>query len=367
MGNRRATLAIIASYPPPNGGVSVHVRRLLPLLESSGLSYRVYNAVTESDDPPRVISVRRSRRLWMLRYALFGREPVVYVFSDRLSVWVITGFMAALRGKRVIVRLRNSVLPDLLDDSQRARRALASWAMRRMTAIVAVSESLASAAIRAGVEPRRVVHFPGFLPPDDEVLDRQSVTRDVWDFIESHDPVIAANGRVAWYRGQRLYGLDSLLDLTVRLKPRYPRVGVVVCFWDYESKDEESVSRLRERARSEGVSENILFNTQVGAFVPVLESSTVFVRPTVTDGDANSVREALYLGVPAVASDVVERPPGTVLFKTRDTDDLVGKVEEVLAGERATTAEAERASAQKRGAAYLDFLQSVVARTPPFA
>ena len=40
----------------------------------------------------------------------------------------------------------------------------------------------------------------------------------------------------------------------------------------------------------------------------MLRLTDVLLKPTNTDGDAISVREALYLGVPVVASDVVERP-----------------------------------------------------------
>ena len=60
----------------------------------------------------------------------------------------------------------------------------------------------------------------------------------------------------------------------------------------------------------------------------VMSQCDLFVRPTFADGDANSVREALSLGIPVVASDVGNRPPGTVLFRTGDVDDLAAKIEE---------------------------------------
>src|SRR6185436_20225577 len=40
----------------------------------------------------------------------------------------------------------------------------------------------------------------------------------------------------------------------------------------------------------------------------VIAKSDAFVRPTTVDGDAISVREALALGVPTVASDAAHRP-----------------------------------------------------------
>jgi glycosyltransferase involved in cell wall biosynthesis len=56
----------------------------------------------------------------------------------------------------------------------------------------------------------------------------------------------------------------------------------------------------------------------------------VFVRPTLKDGDSISVREALVLGVPVVASRVGSRPPGTILFHPGNVEDMLSKVELAL-------------------------------------
>jgi len=58
--------------------------------------------------------------------------------------------------------------------------------------------------------------------------------------------------------------------------------------------------------------------------------SEVFVRPTNLDGDAISIREALYFGVPSVASGVVARPRECILFKSRDIKDFTLKTKDVL-------------------------------------
>ena len=48
----------------------------------------------------------------------------------------------------------------------------------------------------------------------------------------------------------------------------------------------------------------------------------MFIRPTNTDGDAVSIREALDFNIPCIASDVVVRPKEVKLFKNRDIMDL---------------------------------------------
>ena len=54
------------------------------------------------------------------------------------------------------------------------------------------------------------------------------------------------------------------------------------------------------------------------------------IRPTITDGDAISIREALYFNCEVIASDVVKRPEGTVYFKCRDIDDLYYQTSKIL-------------------------------------
>ena len=57
----------------------------------------------------------------------------------------------------------------------------------------------------------------------------------------------------------------------------------------------------------------------------------VFIRPTTHDGDSVSVREALTLGVPCVASDVCARPEGTYLFQGGHPPDLAKRIRQALA------------------------------------
>lgn len=327
----QVSLSILGSYPPPYGGVGIHVQRLCPLLERRGISYRVYNATSNVGDGERIVPVLGRRKTWLLRYLFTAREPAIYILSGRLSAWVIGALMAALRRKRVLVRLRNAALPDWVEQGG-LKKWLASFALRRMYGVVCVSRRLQESARRLGVNESRLHWSPGFLPPDPSDADHSRVAPAVWSFTESHDPVIAANGKVEWYRGEDLYGLDLLVELAGRLKKDYPRLGIVVCFWDHRPADEARLEALKRRAAELGVADAILFNTVSGPFVPVLSECDVFARPTNTDGDANSIREALYLGKPAVASDAVERPEGTILFRTRDLDDFEVRVRQALGG-----------------------------------
>jgi glycosyltransferase involved in cell wall biosynthesis len=87
---------------------------------------------------------------------------------------------------------------------------------------------------------------------------------------------------------------------------------------------------MEQKIIEKGIENNFRFVTEPYQFYPILMKSHVFLRPTNTEGDATSLREALFIKVPSVASDVVPRPEGTILFKNRDIGDLTLKVKDLL-------------------------------------
>ena len=58
--------------------------------------------------------------------------------------------------------------------------------------------------------------------------------------------------------------------------------------------------------------------------------TNLMLRPTYIDGYGVSIEEAIFFGSPAIASDVCERPKGTILFKNRNIDDLYSKIINIL-------------------------------------
>lgn len=323
------SIAVLGVFPPPFGGVANHVQRLMPLLDAAGVDYHIYNAASKSDSHSRVTSVVRHRRFWLPLFLLRCREKAIYVLSDRLLVWLLVALLGRIRRRTIALRLRNSLLVDM----QRRSRLLALVAglvMRQFNLIVAVSTELVEAAEAAGVERHRILHAPGFLPPSKQCLDKRLVSDKVWAFVKGASPLIVANGRISWHDGVDLYGLDMMVELVARLVPNYPKLKLAVCFWHFETQDLDRLEELHELARARGVEHALFLNTEKGVFVPLLKEADVFVRPTNRDGDANSIREALALGVETVASDVAMRPQGCRVHRNRDIESFEEQVRQVL-------------------------------------
>ena len=79
-----------------------------------------------------------------------------------------------------------------------------------------------------------------------------------------------------------------------------------------------------------GMKDHFMLISEKLSFVRLIENADIVIRPSNTDGDALTIRESIYLGKCTIASDVVERPAGTILFKTRDVADLELKMEEEI-------------------------------------
>jgi glycosyltransferase involved in cell wall biosynthesis len=144
---------------------------------------------------------------------------------------------------------------------------------------------------------------------------------EIEGFFTEHAPVIACVGLY-----EPTYGFRHAIRLLDDLRQRHPRAGLLLI------GDRQGDEGCRELIAALRLTEDVHLcgNLDHDGCLATLRRATVFLRPTRFDGDSLSVREALALGVPVVASATDFRPPGVVLYDYADFDDLVGKVEETL-------------------------------------
>jgi glycosyltransferase involved in cell wall biosynthesis len=144
-----------------------------------------------------------------------------------------------------------------------------------------------------------------------------------------HAPILSTT---LFFRSE--YGLDILMEAVARLRRDYPRLGCLVM----GSGDRSEPLALIDR-RGLHAAVHLAGDLPHDECVKVIARSNVFVRPTRADGDSISVREAVSLGVPTVASRVGTRPEGVHTFLVGDVDGLVLAIKRAL-GTRRPTADA---------------------------
>ena len=95
--------------------------------------------------------------------------------------------------------------------------------------------------------------------------------------------------------------------------------------------DQNYYQKMQKKIKDYKLKEKFIFVTQPLKNTQSLwKISDLVIRATNTDGSSFSILEALSCGVPVIASDCVERPKDSILFKTRDVNNLILKTKEIL-------------------------------------
>ena len=310
---------LVGDYPPPYGGVSVQVAALHHRLAALGdTDVRVLDIGTRRRETrPGCLPVHGpvdfvSR---ILAHVRGGFIIHVHTNGHNLKSWLLTAVCvgAALAGgRRTIVSFGSGLMPPFLAAARAPFRALARASTAGAGALIVRNERARSALVELGVDPRKLVVLPGFYGVTDTEVGR--VPQDVARFTHDHRPLI---GAIASPGPE--YGIALLIDAAARLRPRHPRLGVVLVGSGWLDGDcPRWMCSIGECGRP--------------SLLAVMHALDVFVRPTYFDGDASSVREALALGVRVVASDTDFRPEGVRRFPCGDPDALAAAIEAALTG-----------------------------------
>jgi glycosyltransferase involved in cell wall biosynthesis len=129
-------------------------------------------------------------------------------------------------------------------------------------------------------------------------------------------------------KGADIYTLSCLIDIFCELALKYKDDYFLVAIANYPETSFSQEIKEKVRLLTDKY-DNLIFLENDKKIWPLLTVTKLFIRATTTDGDSVSLREALYFGAPVLASDVVPRPDGVMLFNL-EKDDLNQKVDEYL-------------------------------------
>lgn len=348
-------IAILGINPPPLGGISIHVQRVAHKLKQQG------NEVVLFD------TEKRRRGLWgfimheLRMFAFLVKCKPDLVYHHTLTCF-FRGRLLELAGVIVLKWLLGYQL--VMVDHVSRFFPQQSWLYKKIANLFfrALDQQvlIGSSTYKTYCEHKiflgsRYSLEVAFLPPD-------SSTEAVIDalyppalslFLKTYTPVILANaskmvlfygvGVQSQHAGKELYGFDLCLSALDTLLTIYPKMGLILAL-SGAGDDVCFKNLLKTIEKKESV---YLMYQCPGELWPLLKRVDLFVRPTLSDGASISVQEALYYGTPVVASDVCERPAGTVLFKTGDESDFVKKITKVLAQNEAINSRRDYSHAQQ--------------------
>ncbi len=323
-------LALVGPYPPGYGGVSVHLQRLLARLQETDLRVRLYNVWSLSEGPG-VEVVQGNRHLWPLRHLLRRRERLLH-FHHPHAAWMRMAIHEAccLTSRPFITSFHD---PRIFEGRAAARRpwrrALARMVHQAHT-VHAVHPKIADHLVALGLPARRIVVYPAWLPcrdAPDALLARHP---DIGVFLARHRPTLLMMGGLGEGPADDLYGFWPALHLLSGLRERHPEIGLLVFLTGAHVPGGRADRAWRQAVRSEGLDGSIGIWNIEEPVAPLFQRVDLHVRPTFSDGDANSIREALDAGTPVCASDAAPRAPGVRTWATGNRDDMIRVVSRTL-------------------------------------
>ena len=317
-------VTLLGTYPPPYGGISIHIQRLKMHLDEEDYDCVVYSWTESAEEGV----IKTTAKGWLFRH-FFSDDGIVHYHEPSWKMRVMMGLMGLI-DKKTVISIHGESLNNSIKEGSWLRKQIIRFALKHVSFIVADNAKIKELVLSLGVKQNKIDVVPAFIPPVVKEEDYEKVPQYIWDFMKNHKPVISANAsQIQFYKGIDDYGLDLIVEIVDRLKREYPQIGVVFCL--PVIGNEGYFNKIMQEIEKKELSENILMITNpLPEVYPIWRESDIFVRPTYSDGDALSVRESLYFKTPVVASDASPRPEGVILFKNRDINDFVAKVKEVI-------------------------------------
>jgi glycosyltransferase involved in cell wall biosynthesis len=303
----------LGPYPPPHGGVQTNLVAIERYLRARGFECAAVNVTRHRrENTATVFYPHSATELLRLLLRLPHRIVHLHLGGDLpLRVVALALCCTLLPGKKSVLTLHSGGYPSSPAGRTARRSTLRGFVFRRFDRVIAVNAEIAGMFTRFGVASS---HLRTIAPHAVEPLPvTGSLPEPIESFFAAHDPVLISMGQL-----EPEYDLPMQIDIVERIRPRHPRVGLLIA--GSGSLD----AMLRDYVASRAWGKHVFLAGDVAheATLAALARARLMLRTTLYDGDAVSVREALAYGVPVIATDNGMRPPGVALIPKRNADAL---------------------------------------------
>lgn len=308
-------ILLIGPLPQPTGGISIHISRLTKLLADSF----VIDHIDESYLLKPEYFNLRSFNLFKYLYKIY-KSDLVYINSGTRLLRYIHLLTARILFKKIILTIHAYPFVE-----RKVLIKIDELILNLADLIIVVSPQILN---NISLPFKKCIIKHAFLPPIIE--SEPDLPVFVFEWIQTRrkagSKIICSNAnRLEIFNDQDLYGLDMCINVANELAKKNIRVSFIFNVSSL-NKYRDEYFKYQDRIKNLNLQENFLLINEELSFVKLIMLSDIILRATNTDGDALTIREALYIGKPIIASDVVVRPFGTILFKSRDLVDFEKKL-----------------------------------------
>lgn len=307
---RKYRVLLIGPYPPPIGGVSIHLKRFLELSKSSD----IYNCAV-LDIKKLTVHGDKSGGVFRSLSAFINADIIHIHMSSNTKRWV--ALAAKILGKKVVYTHHNSRISN---------KSAFKYLYDKVDRLILVNDRTIDPGFTLSEEKTNVI--PAFLPPSQP----EDLDPELKNALQGKEFVVSANcSHKADFEGKDLYGFDILISAFSKFCSENPDKNALLVLVDPSGTSKEFVNECL--VKTPIPKSRMIFWTKPTDFFTLVNCSDVVIRSARTDGDSLTVREALYCGTHILASDCTWRPKGTILYKTEDSRDLFEQLKVIAKGE----------------------------------
>lgn len=271
-----------AKIPPPIGGVTIHVSRLLSSLHKVNFEAEI-------------LDYSKEKNLKSIFKKIF-RAKIVHLHLSNKAHRLFFIFVFRILFKKVIVTYHGKYdFKNLFD----------VYSLKISTAAILLNSFSFKNAI--AYKKNNVYQVGAFIPPiESEIIPlSKEVLNQLEIFKKKYDLVFATNASsyVTDNLGNEIYYGSELINFFSKNK----NYGLIF-------SDSSGTYSDFFRSKNINIPPNVYIINTSHDFINILRNSNAFIRATTMDGDSLSVKEALYFGLPVFATNVVDRPKGVIMF-----------------------------------------------------
>ena len=289
---------ILGKIPPPVGGVTIHVLRLLENLHNKGYNYFYFHNL-------------KKEPVWEV-FLKIPQYKAVHLHTSHVYFQLIVAVYCSLMNRKLIITYHGNwgrywFVKNLAT-------GLSSWFA--YMALVQNQESL----VKVKKWNENSILLSAYIPPLNTLPPDEQILRKIQELKTKYKYLFCTNASNLTFdqNGQEIYGISSLVTNISKTD----EAALVVS--DPSGKYKKYIKyALKE------IPENIFFVTEPHDFWNVLKLSDAFIRNTTTDGDSISIHEAISCQIPVFATVCVSRPPECILFTDITKTDFVKELQTV--------------------------------------
>lgn len=305
----------LGPYPPPEGGINRNMLAIREELLAAGhrcsiiATSRSTRVIPESDVYHPLSPFEFLKRLIGLRCDILHLH-VGGDITKRVMLLILLCLIAG-HGKKVL-SFHSGGYPSTTEGHAAKKYSIRGFLFRRFDRVIAVNPTIAEVFFRYGLNHEKVTVIYPFVHrvPDTSV----GLPSELRDFCDMHSPFLLTVGLL-----EPEYDLFMQIDAMETILIDAPNAGLMIV------GSGSLAGELKASIGSKAYKDRVFLAGDVEHKVTLhlIAQCDALLRTTIFDGDAISVREALFLDTPVIATDNGMRPEGVRLVPIRDQEALI--------------------------------------------